>query len=155
MAEWVEYMTSPAGSLADLRAKNGRAKPWKVPLFGIGNELWGCGGNMRPEYAADLTRRYGTFIKVPQGTKIEKIASGANVDDYNWTEVLMRETARRIDGIGLHYYTRPYSRIPGTTGPYKRGSATDFTDEEYARTLFQAVRMEETDQQAQRDHGQI
>ena len=60
MAEWVEYMTSPAGSLAAERAKNGRKEPWKVPFFGVGNELWGCGGNMRPEYAADLTRRYAT-----------------------------------------------------------------------------------------------
>ena len=81
MAEWVEYMTAPAGTLAEERAKNGHKEPYAVPYFGIGNELWGCGGNMRAEYAADVTRRYATFIKAPRGTKILKIAAGANVDD--------------------------------------------------------------------------
>ncbi|MES2337203.1 MAG: alpha-N-arabinofuranosidase [Pseudomonadota bacterium] len=136
MAEWVEYMTAPAGTLADERAKNGRKAPWKLPYFGLGNELWGCGGEMRPEYAADLTRRYGAFVKVPQGTKIAKIASGANASDYNWTEVMMRETARRIDGIGVHYYT-----VPGTWG--KKGSATDFDEEGYARTISKTLQMDE------------
>ena len=68
MAEWVEYMTSDGDStLAKLRRKNGRDKPWKVPYFGVGNENWGCGGNMRAEYYADLYRRYSTFVKTPRG----------------------------------------------------------------------------------------
>jgi alpha-N-arabinofuranosidase len=136
MAEWVEYITAPAGTLADERAKNGRKQPWKLPMFGIGNELWGCGGNMRPEYAADVTRRYGTFIKVPAGTKTLKIASGANSDDYNWTEVMMREVGSQIDGIGVHYYT-----VPGEWK--KKGPATGFNEEEYARTLSKTLKMEE------------
>lgn len=136
MAEWVEYMTAPAGSLADERARNGRKAPWKLPYFGLGNELWGCGGNMRPEYAADVTRRYATFVKVPKDTKTLKIASGANSFDYNWTEVMMRETNRMIDGIGVHYYT-----VPGSWG--KKGSATQFDEEEYARTLSKTLQMEE------------
>lgn len=136
MAEWVEYITSPAGSLAEERAKNGRKAPWKLPYFGLGNELWGCGGNMRPEYAADLTRRYSTFIKVPAGTKTEKIASGANSGDYNWTEVMMREAGRMFDGIGVHYYT-----VPGTW--QKKGPAVGFDEEEYARTISKTLLMDE------------
>jgi alpha-L-arabinofuranosidase len=136
MAEWVEYMTAPAGSLADLRAKNGRKQPWKLTHFGIGNELWGCGGNMRPEYAADVTRRYSTFIKLPAGQKVERIASGANGDDYNWTEVMMREAGEQIDGTGVHYYTIPDSWK-------QKGSATDFDEEDYARTLSKTLKMEE------------
>lgn len=145
MAEWVEYMTSPAGTLADERAKNGRKAPWKVSFFGVGNELWGCGGSMRPEYAADLTRRYQEFIKTPRGVdKIKKIASGANSDDYNWTEVMMRETARKIDGIGVHYYT-----VPDTWS--KKGSATQFDETDYARTLAKTLKMDELIQK----HGAI
>jgi alpha-N-arabinofuranosidase len=136
MAEWVEYMTAPAGTLADLRAKNGRKAPWKLPYFGLGNELWGCGGSMRPEYAADLTRRYGEFVKVPEGTKTLKIASGANSVDYNWTEVMMREAGKKFDGIGVHYYT-----VPGTW--QKKGSATDFDEEDYARTISKTLLMDE------------
>ncbi len=136
MAEWIEYITAPSGSLAEERARNGRKTPWKLPYFGLGNELWGCGGNMRPEYAADVTRRYATFVKVPEGTKTFKIASGANSTDYNWTEVMMRETVRQIDGIGVHYYT-----VPGTWG--KKGPATGFDEEEYARTLSKTLLMDE------------
>ena len=136
MAEWVEYMTAPAGSLAEERAKNGRKQPWKVPYFGVGNELWGCGGNMRPEYAADLTRRYATFIKAPAGTRIMKIAAGANVDDYRWTETLIREASGQIDALSLHYYT-----IPGGWPP--RASATQFDEAGWAEALAGAVRMDE------------
>jgi len=141
MAEWVEYMTAPAGSLADLRAKNGRKAPWKLQWFGIGNELWGCGGNMRAEYAADVTKRYATFIKVPAGTKTMKIASGAthNVGTdlgYEWTEVMMREAASEIDGTGVHYYT-----FPG--GMRAKGSATEFDEEAWARTLSKTLLMDE------------
>lgn len=136
MAEWVEYMTAPAGTLADLRAKNGRKAPWKLAYFGLGNELWGCGGEMRPEYAADLTKRYGQFLKVPGGTRTMKVASGANSADYNWTEVMMREAGKRIDGIGVHYYT-----VPGSWE--KKGSATQFDETDYARTLSKTLVMDE------------
>jgi alpha-N-arabinofuranosidase len=137
MADWVEYMTSPTSStLANERRANGRKEPWKVPYFGLGNELWGCGGNMRPEYAADVTRRYSTFIKAPAGTQILKIASGASDDNYNWTEVMMREAGRQIDGIGVHYYT-----VPDTWK--QKGSATEFDEASWARTLSKTLRMDE------------
>ena len=114
----MEYVTSPAGSLASERAANGRKDPWKLPYIGLGNELWGCGGNMRAEYAADVTRRYSTFIKVPAGVQILKSASGPSDEDYHWMEVMMRDAGRHFDAIGLHYYT-----ITGTWA--KKGSATD------------------------------
>ncbi|HEX8669018.1 MAG TPA: alpha-L-arabinofuranosidase C-terminal domain-containing protein [Allosphingosinicella sp.] len=136
MAEWVEYMTSPAGSLADERKRNGRAAPWKLPVFGLGNELWGCGGNMRAEYAADVTRRYATFVKVPAGTSTLKIASGASGDDYHWTEVMMRDAGKLIDGVGLHYYT-----LPGDWT--KKGPATGFDETEWATTLAKAVKLDD------------
>jgi alpha-N-arabinofuranosidase len=141
MAEWVEYMTAPAGSLADLRAQNGRKEPWKLPWFGIGNELWGCGGNMTPEYAADVTKRYATFVKTPRGAPTMKIGSGATHNansnlGYNWTEVMMREAAGEIDGTGVHYYT-----FPG--GQRTKGSATEFDEEAWARTLAKTMLIDE------------
>lgn len=135
MAEWVEYMTSPAGSLADERARNGHAKPWAVQSFGIGNELWGCGGSMRAEYAADETRRYATFIKAPAGTRIVKIASGASADDYHWTETMVRNAGDQVDGLSLHYYT-----VPG--GWDAKGSATGFDETGWAETLAGANRID-------------
>ena len=96
MMEWVEYMTSDADSpMANLRRQNGREQPWKLPYFGVGNESWGCGGNMTPEYYADNFRRYNTFVKNYAGNKIYRIACGANGADYHWTEVLMSNARAR------------------------------------------------------------
>ncbi len=136
MAEWVEYMTAPTGSLADLRGKNGHAAPWALPYFGIGNELWGCGGNMRAEYAADVTRRYATFVKAPANTRILKIASGANSEDVAWTETMMRVAGNQVDALSLHYYT-----VPGGWPP--RASATQFDESGWAQTLAETLKMDD------------
>lgn len=75
MQEWVEYMTMNGTSpMADLRKENHQAEPWNVTFFGVGNESWGCGGNMRPEYYADLYRRYQTYVRQYGEEKIYKIA---------------------------------------------------------------------------------
>ncbi|MFC3100372.1 alpha-N-arabinofuranosidase [Altererythrobacter lauratis] len=134
-AEWVEYITSPAGSLAQMRAENGREEPWTLEFFGIGNELWGCGGNMRAEYAADVTRRFSTFIKAPAGTKITKIAAGANSGDTEWTRVFMDVARDHIDGLSLHYYS-----IAGGWPPSI--SATDFAEEGWAHQLSATWQMD-------------
>ena len=137
MSEWVEYMNFGGVSpMADLRKKNGREKPWGVKYFGVGNETWGGGGNMRPEYYADVYRRYQTYLYNYGENRLFKIASGANADDYNWTDKLMQNAARFMDAITLHYYT-----VPGTWG--KKGSATDFSESEYYETLKKAEKMEE------------
>lgn len=138
MREWIEYMTFDGESpMANLRAENGRKEPWKLKYFGVGNENWGCGGNMRPEYYADLFRRYGSYVRNFSGNKVFKIAGGPNVDDYNWTEVLMRVAGNFMDGLSLHYYT-----VPGEfwTG---KGSATEFEEDEWFITMKKSLRMNE------------
>lgn len=138
MMEWIEYMTSDSDSnLANLRRQNGREKPWKIPYFAVGNETWGCGGNMRPEFYADLYRQYATFIKNHSGNRIQKLASGGYDENYNWTEVLMREAGKQMDGLSLHYYTLP-------TGDWqKKGSATQFGEAEWHATLVRTLRVED------------
>jgi alpha-N-arabinofuranosidase len=137
MAEWVEYMTFDGVSpMAELRRANGREKPWKLTYFGVGNENWGCGGHMRPEYYADEYRRYQTYVRNYSGNVIHKIACGPNVDDYRWTEVLMREAHNHMHSLSLHYYT-----VPGTWE--KKGNATQFTEEEWIVTLRKTLFMEE------------
>ena len=106
MRDWVEYMTFDGDSpLANERRKNGREKPWKLKFFGVGNENWGCGGNMRPEYYADLYKRYATFIRNYGDEPIYKIAGGPNVDDTRWMETLMQNIRHITEGISLHNYT--------------------------------------------------
>lgn len=137
MSEWVEYMTFDGVSpMAELRAANGHEKPWNLKYFGVGNENWGCGGNMRPEYYSDLYRRYSTYARNYQGNKLFKIAGGPNASDYNWTEVLMRESASLMDGLSLHYYTMPL-------GFDDKGSATVFDETLWFKTMEKILYMDE------------
>ncbi len=138
MMNWVEYLTSDGESpMANLRRQNGRAEPWKLTYFGVGNESWGCGGNMRPEYYADEYRRYNTFVKNYGKNKVYRIACGANDADYNWTAVLMERAGRQMNGLSLHYYTI-------STGDWgEKGSATAFNEAEYHETLRRTLFMGE------------
>jgi alpha-N-arabinofuranosidase len=140
--EWVEYMTSDADSpLTRLRAKNGREKPWRVPYLAIGNESWGCGGNMTPQFYADNFRRYNTFVKnYVRGAegRITRIACGPDGANYEWTETLMKGVGNRMQGLALHNYTLPTGSWRGS-----KGSATQFGEEQYFSTLVNAFRMEE------------
>ncbi len=138
MMEWLEYMTSDSDStLARLRRQNGRDKPWKVPYFAVGNESWGCGGEMRPEYYADEYRRYAIFIKDYSGNHIQKLAVGSHDDYYGWTEVLMAQAAKYMHGLSLHYYTLP------TSNWARKGSATEFGEKEWHATLVRTLRLDE------------
>ena len=139
--EWVEYMTSSANSpMANLRRAHGRDQPWKVPYIAVGNENWGCGGNMSPEFYADNYLRYNTFIKNYPGSSIYRVACGPNGENYSWTEVLMSRAGRRMNGLALHYYTVPRDRTPPER---KRGSAIEFSEQEWHDTLRKTLRMEE------------
>ena len=136
MAKWVEYMTSDGDTpMAKLRRENGRDKAWKVRFIGVGNESWGCGGNMRPEYYADLYRRYSTYCRNYDGNRLFKIACGAGEYDLNWTETMMQRVGTRMNGLSLHYYT-----VTGWSG--KKGSATEFDKEDYYWTIGKCLDIE-------------
>jgi alpha-N-arabinofuranosidase len=136
MQDWVDYMTVDGESpMANLRRANGREQPWHLKYFGVGNENWGCGGNMRPEYYADVYRRYQTYVRSYGANKIYKIACGSHDGNLPWTEVLMREATRYMHGLSLHYYTLPHTWA-------KKGSATEFSEAEWFITLQKAARME-------------
>ncbi|MCM2677375.1 alpha-N-arabinofuranosidase [Alkalicoccobacillus plakortidis] len=138
MSEWVEYMTFDGESpMANWRKENGREKSWELKYFGVGNENWGCGGNMRPEFYADLYRQYQTYVRNYGENKLYKIAGGANVDDYRWTETLMREAGWLMDGLSLHYYTIPGDFFKG------KGSALDPSEKEWYITMQKALHMDE------------
>lgn len=137
MSKWIEYITFDGESpMAHLRRQNGREEPWKVKFWGVGNESWGCGGNMRPEYYADLYRHYATYARDYGDNQIYKIACGANGGDYNWTETVMKNAAGHMQGLSLHYYTVPKEWSD-------KGSATDFDEEEYFTTIEKTLFMDE------------
>jgi alpha-N-arabinofuranosidase len=138
MSKWVEYITFDGESpMAKLRRENGREAPWKVKFWGVGNESWGCGGNMTADHYADVYRRYATYCRNYGSNRLYKIACGASSADYNWTETMMKNAGRQMNGLSLHYYTLP----SGNWG--KKGSATQFDEVEYFNTLFNTLFMEE------------
>jgi alpha-N-arabinofuranosidase len=138
MADWIEYITSSSrSSLADLRRKNGRDKPWRLPFFAVGNEPWGCGGSMRADRYADVYRQYATFLRGPADNKPARIASGANAGDVAWTEALMSAAAGSMDALTLHYYTLP-------TGRWEhKGPGKGFDEAAFIGTLAQTLKMED------------
>jgi alpha-N-arabinofuranosidase len=136
MSKWIEYVNSDDDSpMANLRRKNGREDPWNVKFIGVGNENWGCGGNMRPEYYSDLYRRYATYCRNYGDNRLYKVASGSSGDDMNWTRVCMQNIGNEMNGLSLHYYT-----VKGWRG--SKGSATEFNTEEYFATLQRCMRIE-------------
>ena len=145
MSEWVEYMTFHGVSpMADLRKQNGHESPWQVDFFGVGNENWGCGGNMTPQFYANEYRRYQTYVRNYDPAKpIKKVCCGPNVDDYHWTKDVMKtcfdhtpdELHGFMDYLSLHYYVHP-------KGWEIKGSATDFDTETWYVTLKKALHMD-------------
>ncbi|MBN2337733.1 MAG: alpha-N-arabinofuranosidase [Acidobacteria bacterium] len=136
-AEWLEYMTGDQDTtLARERRANGREQPWKVSIYALGNETWGCGGNMRPEYYADLYNQYATFMKTRPGAMPELLASGDHDGQTVFTETLMKNVRGRMDAISLHYYT--------ILGPRweDKDTATGFDEEGWIRTLANTLRID-------------
>lgn len=134
MSEWVEYINSDGdSSVVQERWKNGRKDSWGVKFWGVGNENWGCGGNMEPEYYVNEYRRYQGFCRQYGKNRLFKVACGPSGDDSHWTEVLMSKAGKMMDGLSLHHYT-----VCGDTWE-KKGSATEFTKEEYYRTMYKAA----------------
>ena len=140
MQQWVEYLTSDGeDTMAELRRANGRDEPWKIKFWGVGNENWGCGGNMRPGFYADLYRRFLTYLRNFAGNALYPIACGPHSGDYEWTEVLMeRGGVHRLarGGLSLHYYTNPGDRR-------KRTTATDFGEKDWFALIASGLRIEE------------
>ncbi|HEY1131130.1 MAG TPA: alpha-L-arabinofuranosidase C-terminal domain-containing protein [Roseateles sp.] len=139
MAEWLEYMTGEGKStLTDMRRKNGRDKPFRVHYFAVGNETWGCGGNMRPEYYADQYRQVATFLKTPENNRPKFIASGGNDQDTTWTEVLSKNIRHNFDAIAHHAYTFPSGKWEG------KGPAVGFPEAEWISMLSQVSKIDST-----------
>jgi alpha-N-arabinofuranosidase len=125
--DWVEYVNSNNDSpMANLRRINGRKEPWKVKFWGIGNETWGCGGNMTPEYYSNVYKQFSTFCPGEY-----KILSGGINDDLHWTETVMNATAKKrglIQGYSYHYYTICHTWA-------KKGKAINFDESEWFNTM--------------------
>jgi alpha-N-arabinofuranosidase len=138
--EWIEYCNAPAGltTLSDMRAASGERDPFNVSYWGIGNESWGCGGDMLPEEYAEEFRRFTAWVPT-YGTKLNFIATGPNGADVGWTRRFLAKLVEKGSGqlnkvhtMGLHYYC-------GTTG---KGNALEYTEDEWYELIHRSDRIE-------------
>ena len=135
MSQWVEYLNFDGISpMAELRRANGRENAWGVKYWGVGNENWGCGGNMTADFYADQYRRYATFCRNYGDNRLFKIAGGANSEDFGWTETLMQKIPHwQMNGLSLHYYTTNWGN---------KGKATGFGEDHYFEVLRRCLHIE-------------
>lgn len=131
---WMDYCLSPRGTteLALERERNGHPEPFCIPYWGVGNENWGGGGNMRPEYYADEFRRYATVMR-NVAPKVNLFACGQNHSDFAWTDGVVRgikDHPELVDGFAMHFYCN---------GP---GDPLDFGPEEWDEMIFRAADIE-------------
>ncbi len=146
MSQWVEYLTFDGKSpMANWRAANGQADPWKIKYFGVGNENWGCGGRMTAEYYADQYRNFAVYCRNYGDNKLYRIACGPRNEDYHWTEVMMDKAGNEklmnapyMDGLALHYYTN-LERLPDGN---RRGSATQFDEAQWIEIVAKGLYMD-------------
>ncbi|MDR1438627.1 MAG: alpha-N-arabinofuranosidase [Clostridiales bacterium] len=129
MQEWVEYMTfGGASPMSAMRESNGQKAPWRLAYFGVGNENWGCGGNMTAERYAGEYRRYQTYVRNFGENKTYKIACGGSV---SWNETMMREAASCMDGLSIHHYSGA------------GGRACDFDEEGWYELLWSGAKIDD------------
>ena len=150
----IEYCNAPAGSvpsnsaapatpnaLAAQRAANGDPEPFNVDIWGVGNESWGCGGNLTPEEYATEFRRYTAWTPSYSKTPLRLVAVGPNGDDADWTTRLFaalhaNPEQRHLWGLSVHYYTS------GSPTKFAAGDALKFNADEHYDVLTRGSIME-------------
>ena len=133
--DWMDYCLSPRGTttLALEREANGHPEPFDIPYWGVGNENWGGGGNMTPDYYANEYRRFATVLRNICGNKAELIVGGANADGYDWTHGIaanLSQSHAPYDGMSFHYYC-------GASN-----DCVDYQEEDWYKLIKAAERME-------------
>jgi alpha-N-arabinofuranosidase len=134
--------------LANLRRQNGRDKPWKVRYIGVGNENWGCGGNMEPEYYSDLFRRYATFCRDFGDNRLVRVACGPGGLDRNYARVVMSRAARHMQALSIHFYTV----VPNWEN---KTPATGFGEREWFAMLRECLQIERAIRQSEEEMDRV
>jgi len=115
-AAWMAYMTSDAATSAGKeRAANGHPAPYRVKFLGLGNESWGCGGAMTPDYYVSQLKIYARYVRnynpAQTGAQaMRRVAVGADGSKTEYVEAVMQAWHDKVwswdlEGLSLHSYT--------------------------------------------------
>ena len=139
--DWVSYCNAPVGteSLADERAVNGDKEPFRVKYWGVGNESWGCGGDMKPGEYATQYRQFVTQFPVYVAPYL--VATGPRGHsrdmDLGWTtgffEAMQGGHRSQVHGFSLHFYTDFRNN---------KTNVVDFKTPDWYAVLLEGVRTE-------------
>jgi alpha-N-arabinofuranosidase len=103
-AQWVEYANgSPGSKFGAMRAANGHKQPFRVPLWEVGNEIWGSWVTAHSDastYGENFKRYYSAMHSVDPSIKF--IAVGDN--DLQWDRTVLANAGRQIDYLAIHHY---------------------------------------------------
>ncbi|MFB6139122.1 MAG: alpha-N-arabinofuranosidase [Halosimplex sp.] len=138
-ANWVEYCNYDGDTeISDRRRENGREEPYEVKYWGLGNENWGCGGQMSPEQYAREYRRFATYVGTQSAHMLdhdlELIACG--FQNHEWNHRFMEEVSKSewgvefpLDHLTLHHY-------------YGRTMSVAEADDDYDQFFVEALEMD-------------
>ena len=152
-ADWFEYITTDQPTtLGKERAANGHPAPFKIKYMGIGNEMWGCGGNMTATAYVDRMKQWlmhvdsrhpdqvdlGLLRRAPQGLRRIAVGDGGESNDY-FDAVMQAWKTRQpwywnIEGVSMHHYNFGEAML--------KARATGFGEKEYAGFLKEALDMD-------------
>ncbi|NVK33452.1 MAG: alpha-N-arabinofuranosidase [Rhodobacteraceae bacterium] len=113
---FLEYVNHEGGTYwSDLRRKNGRADPWDVKVWCLGNEMdgpWQVGAKSAAEYGhlanetAKAMRAYDQSLEL-----IVCGSSGPGMTTFpEWEATVLDHTYENVDHISLHMYFENYEK---------------------------------------------
>jgi alpha-N-arabinofuranosidase len=149
LRDWLEYMTYDGDSeLANLRRANGREEPWRIPFVGVGNENWGCGGNMTPEYYSNLYRRYATYCRNFGDNRLTRVACGPGGFNKEWARVVMDRIGRQMQALSVHFYTV----VPNWEN---KTPATGFSERQWFAMLNECLQIERAIRESEEEMDRV
>ena len=109
--QWVEYCNSAEDTaMTRLRKQNGRSQPWKIPFWGLGNEMdgpWQMGHRSADDYGKFALE--GAKLMKWTDPDIKLIAAGSSnyrpgSDWTSWNRTVLQYLNQHADYLSLHTY---------------------------------------------------
>ena len=109
--QWVEYCNSAEDTaMTRLRKQNGRAQPWKVTYWGLGNEMdgpWQMGHRSAEDYGKFALEAAKLMKWTDPSVKLVAAGSsnfGPGSDWTGWNRTVLEYLKRHADYLSLHTY---------------------------------------------------
>jgi alpha-N-arabinofuranosidase len=131
-AAWVEYCNGSADTRwGSVRAAHGHPAPWRVPIWSLGNEMygdWQLGHLTATDYGLKAVEFARAMRAVDPGVKL--IGDGVDGGSWGgWNREVCQIAGRQLDWLSVHYYLEvddfadpvlTYSLVIGASQPVEQ-----------------------------------